>query len=71
MSSCLYAVLDIKSDILSRPTMRSDAYRLAELTRLPVVFWGVLWFVAAIGLGGYFLLTACRARTASDTADAP
>lgn len=71
LTSCLYAVLDIKSDVLSRPNMCSDAYRLSELTRLPVVFWGVLWLVAAIGLGGYFLLTACRARTVSDIPDAP
>lgn len=71
LTSCLYAVLDIKSDVLYRPQARSDAFMLAELTKLPVIFWGVVWFAAAIGLSGYFLLIASRARTSSNTAAAP
>jgi hypothetical protein len=47
ITSALYALLDIQSDILSRPHLRSDARMLAELTGIPTVFWGILW----IGIG--------------------
>ncbi len=47
LTSCLYALLDIKSDVLDRPYLQSDAAMLAELTGVPTVLWGVLW----IGLG--------------------
>lgn len=48
LTSCLYALLDIKSDVLDRPYLDSDARMLAELTGVPTVVWGVLW----ISLGG-------------------
>ena len=47
LTSCLYALLDIKSDVLDRPYLQSDARLLAEMTGVPTVVWGVLW----IGLG--------------------
>lgn len=47
LTSCLYALLDIKSDVLDRPYLPSDARMLAELTGIPTGVWGVLW----IGLG--------------------
>jgi hypothetical protein len=47
ISSALYALLDIKSDVLDRPHLRSDAAMLAELTGIPTVLWGILW----IGIG--------------------
>jgi hypothetical protein len=43
LTSCLYAIWDIKSDILDRPGIRSDARILAELTGVPTVVWGLLW----------------------------
>lgn len=58
ITSCLYAILDIKSDILDRPHLQSDAYMLAELTKLPIMFWGILWIVIAIGLTIWFLYIA-------------
>jgi hypothetical protein len=60
LTSCLYAVLDIKSDILDRPHLRSDAYMLAEHTGLPTLFWGLLWLGAALLLSWQLLLIACR-----------
>lgn len=48
MTSCLYAVLDIKSDILDRPELRSDAAMLAELTGVPTAVWGFLWIGLAL-----------------------
>lgn len=50
MTSSLYAILDIKSDILDRPQLRSDAYMLAELTGIPTLVWGVLWIGVALGV---------------------
>ena len=47
LTSCLYALLDIQSDILDRPYLESDARMLAELTGVPTLAWGILW----IGLG--------------------
>ncbi|MFW6330613.1 MAG: M50 family metallopeptidase [Gemmatimonadota bacterium] len=47
LTSALYALLDIKSDILDRPYLRSDARMLAEMTGVPTVVWGFVW----IGLG--------------------
>jgi hypothetical protein len=47
MTSCLYALLDIKSDVLDRPHLPSDAHMLAQMTGVPTLVWGVLW----IGMG--------------------
>ncbi len=58
ITSCLYAILDIKSDILDRSHLLSDARMLAELTKLPTLFWGIVWIVIAIGLTIWFLYIA-------------
>ena len=50
MTSCLYAVLDIKSDVIDRPGALSDAAMLAEVTGIPTLFWGVLWIGIALGV---------------------
>lgn len=48
LTSCLYAILDIKSDILDRPDAYSDAAMLGNLTGINPVFWGSLWIVLAL-----------------------
>lgn len=60
LTSCLYAVLDLKSDVLDRPGIPSDAHMLADETGLPTLFWGGLWFGAAVVLALIFLVIACR-----------
>jgi hypothetical protein len=50
MTSCLYAVLDIQSDILDRPELPSDAAMLAEMTGVPTLVWGVIWIGLALGV---------------------
>lgn len=47
-TSCLYALLDIKSDVLDRPGLRSDAAVLADLTGVPGVVWGLLWIGVSV-----------------------
>ena len=48
MTSSLYAILDIKSDVLDRPELRSDAAMLHELTGVHTLVWGTLWIVIAL-----------------------
>jgi hypothetical protein len=48
LTSCLYAILDIKSDVIDRPELRSDAAMLGELTGIDTVVWGGLWIVIAV-----------------------
>ncbi|HKK91967.1 MAG TPA: M50 family metallopeptidase [Longimicrobiales bacterium] len=48
LTSVGYAILDIKSDIIDRPGLQSDAAMLAELTGVPTLFWGFLWIGIAI-----------------------
>jgi hypothetical protein len=43
ITSALYALLDIRSDILLQPGATSDAALLAELTAVPAIAWGLLW----------------------------
>ncbi len=43
LTSALYALLDIRSDIIDRPGQLSDASMLAHLTGVPTLAWGVLW----------------------------
>ncbi len=47
LTSCLYAILDIKSDVIDRPELRSDARMLAELTGISTITWGVVWITVA------------------------
>ena len=66
ITSCLYAILDIKSDILDRSHLRSDARMLAEETNLPTLFWGIVWIVIAIGLTLWFLYIAGKSTDSPD-----
>lgn len=49
--SVLYALWDIRSDVLSGRTGLSDAAMLAEATWIPAPVWGVMW----LALGGFAL----------------
>lgn len=60
LTSSLYAILDIKSDILDRPHLESDAHMLADLTGIPTVVWGVLWIGVALGVTFFLLRRAYR-----------
>jgi hypothetical protein len=48
LTSALYALLDIRSDILLQPGSLSDAALLSRLTGIPALAWGVLWGAAAL-----------------------
>ena len=48
LTSCLYAILDIKSDVLDRPHLESDAAMLAEMTGISTTTWGAVWITVAV-----------------------
>ncbi len=61
LTSCLYAILDIKSDVLDRPHLQSDAAMLAEITPLSTTAWGVVWIGVAVIVSGVAFVRAYRA----------
>lgn len=48
VTSCLYAIVDIKSDVLDRPGADSDATRLAAVTDLSATTWGIAWILLSL-----------------------
>ena len=60
LTSCLYAVLDIKRDIIDRPHLRSDAAMLSELTGIPTLAWGFAWIAVALAVSLWLFLRAYR-----------
>ncbi len=60
LTSCLYAILDIKTDVLDRPHLPSDAHMLAQLTGIPTVVWGILWIGIALAVSAWLFLRAFR-----------
>jgi hypothetical protein len=60
LTSALYAILDIKSDVLDRPELESDAHMLAEITGIGTVTWGVIWIAIAIAFSAWLLRRAYR-----------
>ncbi len=56
VTSCLYAILDIKSDVLDRSHLRSDARMLSEeIGVFSTEVWGILWIFIAIVLTIWFI----------------
>jgi hypothetical protein len=61
LTSTLYAPLDIKSDIIDRPGLPSDAYMLAQYAGVPTLVWGATWFCLSLAIAAYLIRLACRA----------
>lgn len=55
LTSALYALLDIRSDIIDRPGAPSDALFLAHMTGVPALVWGVVWGGLALVACGWTL----------------
>jgi len=60
LTSALYAILDIKSDVLDRPEVRSDAAVLAEMLGVPTLVVGVVWISIALAFSAWLLTRAYR-----------
>jgi hypothetical protein len=66
LTSCMYAVLDIKSDIIDRDGLQSDAWQLSQNVGLPVWFWGFLWIAIAIAGALGALIVASRGEASRE-----
>jgi len=60
LTSVLYAILDIKDDLISRNIKGSDASRMSEIIPLPPQVWGIIWIVIAIAAAFLFLKIAAK-----------
>ena len=64
VASCLYALLDMRSDLFtSTPAAASvvnDAVALSQLTGIPALVWSVLWLVISLIAVGYFFMASIR-----------
>lgn len=55
LTSSLYVILDIKSDLISRSGIGSDADQIAQMTGIPSVVIGITWMLIAITIVYYML----------------
>jgi hypothetical protein len=55
LTSILYAVIDIYSDLIVRTVPCSDASAMSRLLFGPPAMWGVLWMVLALAAAAFFL----------------
>ena len=60
MTSSLYAIIDIKDDLIVRTVPGSDAYAMSEIIPLPPVVWGVIWIVVALVATFFFFRIAAK-----------
>jgi len=58
--SILYAVLDIKSDLIQRTVQGSDAYQMSRIIPLPPIVWGIIWIIIALAAAVYFLIVSSK-----------
>lgn len=68
VTSCLYAILDIKSDVLDRSHLQSDARMLSEeIGVFSTEVWGILWIFIAIVLTIWFIYISGKSTTSTET----
>ncbi|MCE7990761.1 MAG: M50 family metallopeptidase [Roseivirga sp.] len=60
MVSCIYVVIDIKGDLIDRTGIGSDADSIAEMTGIPSLVVGIIWFFIASLVIYYTLKYAFR-----------
>lgn len=61
LTSVMYAIFDIKDDLISRTVAGSDAYKMAEIfVVLPPIFWGILWIVISVVVAAVMLWVASK-----------
>ncbi len=61
LTSALYVVIDINSDLIARSGIGSDADKIAQLTGIPSIFVGLIWLVIALIALFYILRYSLRA----------
>jgi hypothetical protein len=70
IASCLYALLDIRSDLFTSAPAGSglvnDAAALSRLTGIPSLIWAGLWLIISLVMLVFFLGRAARVRDRDD-----
>jgi len=59
-TSCLYALVDVKEDLLTLQDRVTDASILAGMTGIPAIVWGVLWSTLSLIVFVLIMRTALR-----------
>jgi hypothetical protein len=60
--SCLYALWDVGSDVVTRDAPGSDASALGLITGIPGVVWGILWIAFSLVVVFFALRLVARGR---------
>ena len=60
LTNCLYALFDVRSAEAAGSSLQSDADKLANLTGVPAVVWGLLWIGIALPAVCLLLLVVTR-----------
>ncbi len=67
LTSVMYAIFDIKDDLISRTVAGSDAYKMAEIfVVLPPIFWGILWIAISVVVAAVMLWVASKGDGSND-----
>ena len=62
LTSSLYVLLDIKSDLIDRNIPNSDAYRLGKMIWLPGWAVGIVWAGIAIVITGWVVMHSLKEK---------
>lgn len=60
LTSCFYVLLDIKSDLISRTGIGSDADKISDMTGIPSMLIGFIWLMIAAVVVFYMLKNGVR-----------
>lgn len=63
--SSLYALVDVKEDLLTLEPRLTDASILAGMTGIPAIVWGLLWSLISLGVFLLIMRAALRRAAAS------
>lgn len=69
LTSMLYAVIDIKEDLVTRTVPSSDAWAMSQRLFLPPVFWGVFWLLLAAGSTAFVVWLSVRKPSPKTVSD--
>ena len=62
LTSCLYVIVDIKEDLISRSVAQSDAGQISALTGIPSIVIGLSWALISIVFIGLILKVSLGGR---------
>ena len=65
LTSVMYAVIDIKDDLISRDIPGSDAFYMSQIIPLPPVVWGIIWGLLALAAAFFLIRYAATVKEES------